>query len=140
MTDKETRRKIVIEYGAGATVTALSEKYKLSRTTISKILGSVKTEQKLSNNCSKTERVGVAIGRVKEIDEQDNKELARKTVNAIMSSLPNDIKRASIADKMKVLERMVELFGFNKEDEQEEVRLIVTSEDASGGSDEDANA
>lgn len=86
MTDKETRRKIIIEYGAGETVTALSEKYKLSRTTISKILGSVKTEQKLSNNCTKNERVGVAIGRVKEIDEQDNKELARKTVNAIMSS------------------------------------------------------
>lgn len=41
MTDKETRRKIIIEYGAGETVTALAEKYKLSRTTISKILGSV---------------------------------------------------------------------------------------------------
>lgn len=136
MIDNETRRKIIIEYGAGATITALAGKYKFSRTTISKILGSVKTEQKLSNNCTKTERVGVAIGRVKEIDEQDNKELARKTVNAIMKSLPKDIQKASMADKMKVLERMVELFGLANDEEQEEVRLIITSEDASGGGDD----
>ena len=53
-----------------------------------------------------------------------------------MKSLPKDIQKASMADKMKVLERMVELFGLANDEEQEEVRLIITSEDASGGGDD----
>ena len=140
MIDKETRRKIIIEYGAGATITALAEKYSVSRKTISKILTPQKSTQKhpistqkVLNEGKKTQE---AIEKVLTLDEQDNKELARKTVNAIMKSLPKDIQKASMADKMKVLERMVELFGLANDEEQEEVRLIITSEDASGGGDD----
>lgn len=141
MIDNETRRKIIIEYGAGATITSLAEKYSLTRKTISKILTPQKSTQKVPiistqkvlNEGKKTQE---AIEKVLTLDEQDNKELARKTVNAIMKSLPKDIKKASMADKMKVLERMVELFGLANDEEQEEVRLIITSEDASGGGDD----
>ena len=140
MIDNETRRKIIIEYGAGATITSLAEKYSLTRKTISKILTSQKSTQKLPISTQKVpnedKKTQEAIEKVLTLDEQDNKELARKTVNAIMKSLPKDIQKASIADKMKVLERMVELFGLANDEEQEEVRLIITSEDASGGGDD----
>lgn len=118
MIDNETRRKIIIEYGAGATITALAEKYSVSRKTISKILTPQKSTQKVPISTQKVLNEGKktqeAIEKVLTLDEQDNKELARKTVNAIMKSLPKDIQKASMADKMKVLERMVELFGLNK--------------------------
>ena len=140
MIDKETRRKIIIEYGAGATITALAEKYSVSRKTISKILTPQKSTQKVPISTQKVLNEGKktqeAIEKVLTLDEQDNKELARKTVNAIMKSLPKDIQKASMADKMKVLERMVELFGLANDEEQEEVRLIITSEYASGGGDD----
>ena len=140
MIDNETRRKIIIEYGAGETVTALAEKYSLTRKTISKILTSQKSTQKVPISTQKVpnedKKTQEAIEKVLTLDEQDNKELARKTVNAIMKSLPKDIQKASMADKMKVLERMVELFGLANDEEQEEVRLIITSEDASGGGDD----
>lgn len=140
MIDNETRRKIIIEYGAGATITALAEKYSLTRKTISKILTPQKSTQKVPISNQKVLNEGKktqeAIEKVLTLDEQDNKELARKTVNAIMKSLPKDIQKASIAGKMKVLERMVELFGLANDEEQEEVRLIITSEDASGGGDD----
>jgi len=38
MVDIATKRKILIEYGAGASISALSKKFTLSRPTISKIL------------------------------------------------------------------------------------------------------
>ena len=140
MIDKETRRKIIIEYGAGATITSLAEKYSLTRKTISKILTPQKSTQKVPISTQKVpnedKKTQEAIEKVLTLDEQDNKELARKTVNAIMKSLPKDIQKASMADKMKVLERMVELFGLANDEEQEEVRLIITSEDASGGGDD----
>lgn len=140
MVDNETRRKIIIEYGAGATIISLAEKYSVSRKTISKILTSQKSTQKVPISTQKVhnedKKTQEAIEKVLTLDEQDNKELARKTVNAIMKSLPKDIQKASIADKMKVLERMVELFGLANDEEQEEVRLIITSEDASGGGDD----
>ena len=140
MIDNETRRKIIIEYGAGATITSLAEKYSLTRKTISKILTSQKSTQKVPISTQKVpnedKKTQEAIEKVLTLDEQDNKELARKTVNAIMKSLPKDIQKASMADKMKVLERMVELFGLGNDEEQEEVRLIITSEDASGGGDD----
>lgn len=138
--DNETRRKIIIEYGAGATITALAEKYSVSRKTISKILTPQKSTQKVPISTQKVlnedKKTQEAVEKVLTLDEQDNKELARKTVNAIMKSLPKDIQKASMADKMKVLERMVELFGLANDEEQEEVRLIITSEDASGGGDD----
>lgn len=140
MIDNETRRKIIIEYGAGATITSLAEKYSLTRKTISKILTSQKSTQRVPISTQKVlnedKKTQEAIEKVLTLDEQDNKELARKTVNAIMKSLPKDIQKASMADKMKVLERMVELFGLANDEEQEEVRLIITSEDASGGGDD----
>lgn len=140
MIDKETRRKIIIEYGAGATITSLAEKYSLTRKTISKILTPQKSTQKVPISTQKVpnedKKTQEAIEKVLTLDEQDNKELARKTVNAIMKSLPKDIQKASMSDKMKVLERMVELFGLANDEEQEEVRLIITSEDASGGDDD----
>lgn len=140
MIDKETRRKIIIEYGAGATITSLAEKYSLTRKTISKILTTQKSTQKVPISTQKVpnedKKTQEAIEKVLTLDEQDNKELARKTVNAIMKSLPKDIQKASMSDKMKVLERMVELFGLANDEEQEEVRLIITSEDASGGGDD----
>lgn len=140
MIDNETRRKIIIEYGAGATITSLAEKYSLTRKTISKILTSQKSTQKVPISTQKVpnedKKTQEAIEKVLTLDEQNNKELARKTVNAIMKSLPKDIQKASMSDKMKVLERMVELFGLANDEEQEEVRLIITSEDASGGGDD----
>lgn len=140
MIDNETRRKIIIEYGAGATITSLASRYSLTRKTISKILNAKKSTQKVPISTQKVlnedKKTQEAVEKVLTLDEQDNKELARKTVNAIMKSLPKDIQKASMADKMKVLERMVELFGLANDEEQEEVRLIITSEDASGGGDD----
>lgn len=47
MVDIATKRKILIEYGAGASIVALSKKYAVSRKTISKILTPQKSSQKV---------------------------------------------------------------------------------------------
>lgn len=121
MIDEQTKRKILIEYGAGASISALSKKFTLSRPTISKILSDGKSLQKVYRSKKKVdslpEREKAVVERIIEEEEESNKALAEKTVRAIMKSLPKDIAEASLKDKMRVLEQMTAIFGIGDNDE-----------------------
>ena len=120
MIDIATKRKILIEYGAGSSIVALSKKYAVSRKTISKILSEKKVPKKFPSKKKvpiDDELIEETSEALDELEEESNKVLAEKTVRAIMKSLPKDIAGASLKDKMRVLEQMTAIFGIGDDDE-----------------------
>ena len=140
MIDIDTKRKILIEYGAGSSIVALSKKYAVSRKTISKILSEKKVPKKFPSKKKvpiDDELIEETIEALDELEEESNKALAEKTVRAIMKSLPKDIAEASLKDKMRVLEQMTAIFGIGDDDDDDKVgEIIISAEDGSGDDEE----
>lgn len=140
MIDIATKRKILIEYGAGSSIVALSKKYAVSRKTISKILSEKKVPKKFPSKKKvpiDDELIEETSEALDELEEESNKALAEKTVRAIMKSLPKDIAGASLKDKMRVLEQMTAIFGIGDDDDDDKVgEIIISSEDGSGDDEE----
>ena len=136
MIDIATKRKILIEYGAGSSIVALSKKYAVSRKTISKILSEKKVPKKFPSKKKvpiDDELIEETSEALDELEEESNKVLAEKTVRAIMKSLPKDIAGASLKDKMRVLEQMTAIFGIGDDDDDDKVgEIIISAEDGSG--------
>ncbi len=132
MIDIATKRKILIEYGAGSSIVALSKKYAVSRKTISKILSEKKVPKKFPSKKKvpiDDELIEETSEALDELEEESNKALAEKTVRAIMKSLPKDIAGASLKDKMRVLEQMTAIFGIGddeakKNDDDSNVHVV----------------
>ena len=141
MIDIATKRKILIEYGAGSSIVALSKKYAVSRKTISKILSEKKVPKKFPSKKKvpiDDELIEETSEALDELEEESNKVLAEKTVRAIMKSLPKDIVGASLKDKMRVLEEMTAIFGIGDDDDDDKVgEIIISAED--GSSDDEAH-
>ena len=140
MVDIATKHKILIEYGAGASIVALSKKYAVSRKTISKILSEKKVPKKFPSKKKvpiDDELIEETSKALDELEEESNKALAEKTVRAIMKSLPKDIAGASLQDKMRVLEHMTAIFGIGDDDDDDKVgEIIISAEDGSGDDEE----
>ena len=140
MIDIATTRKILIEYGAGSSIVALSKKYAVSRKTISKILSEKKVPKKFPSKKKvpiDDELIEETSEALDELEEESNKVLAEKTVRAIMKSLPKDIVGASLKDKMRVLEQMTAIFGIGDDDDDDKVgEIIISAEDGSGDDEE----
>ena len=140
MIDIATKRKILIEYGAGSSIVALSKKYAVSRKTISKILSEKKVPKKFPSKKKvpiDDELIEETSEALDELEEESNKVLAEKTVRAIMKSLPKDIAGASLKDKMRVLEQMTAIFGIGDDDDDDKVgEIIISAEDGSGDDEE----
>lgn len=140
MVDIATKRKILIEYGAGVSIVALSKKYAVSRKTISKILSEQKVPKKFPSKKKvpiEDDRIEKASEALDELEEESNKALAEKTVRAIMKSLPKAIAGASLKDKMRVLEQMTAIFGIGDDDDDDKVgEIIISAEDGSGDDEE----
>lgn len=140
MIDIATKRKILIEYGAGSSIVALSKKYAVSRKTISKILSEKKVPKKFPSKKKvpiDDELIEETSKALDELEEESNKALAEKTVRAIMKSLPKDIAGASLKDKMRVLEQMTAIFGIGDDDDDDKVgEIIISAEDGSGDDEE----
>ena len=140
MIDIATKRKILIEYGAGSSIVALSKKYAVSRKTISKILSEKKVPKKFPSKKKvpiDDELIEETSEALDELEEESNKVLAEKTVRAIMKSLPKDIVGASLKDKMRVLEQMTAIFGIGDDDDDDKVgEIIISAEDGSGDDEE----
>lgn len=139
MIDDSIKRQILVDYGTGIGVSALSRKYKVARATIYTLLGNKKPKTDKLDRLPP--RAAAAAKKLVELQEESNRKLAEQTVREIMKGLPADIKKASIKDKMLVLDRMAAIFHVGlDEEEQEEIRIVISSEDASGGNDENPNA
>lgn len=140
MIDIATKRKILIEYGAGSSIVALSKKYAVSRKTISKILSEKKVPKKFPSKKKvpiDDELIEETSEALDELEEESNKVLAEKTVRAIMKSLPKDIAGASLKDKMRVLEQMTAIFGIGDDDDDDKVgEIIISAEDGSSDDEE----
>lgn len=140
MIDIATKRKILIEYGAGSSIVALSKKYAVSRKTISKILSEKKVPKKFPSKKKvpiDDELIEETSEALDELEEESNKVLAEKTVRAIMKSLPKDIVGASLKDKMRVLEQMTAIFGIGDDDDDDKVgEIIISAEDGSSDDEE----
>ena len=140
MIDIATKRKILIEYGAGSSIVALCKKYAVSRKTISKILSEKKVPKKFPSKKKvpiDDELIEETSEALDELEEESNKVLAEKTVRAIMKSLPKDIVGASLKDKMRVLEQMTAIFGIGDDDDDDKVgEIIISAEDGSSDDEE----
>ena len=140
MIDIATKRKILIEYGAGSSIVALSKKYAVSRKTISKILSEKKVPKKFPSKKKvpiDDELIEETSEALDELEEESNKVLAEKTVRAIMKSLTKDIAGASLKDKMRVLEQMTAIFGIGDDDDDDKVgEIIISAEDGSSDDEE----
>ena len=140
MIDIATKRKILIEYGAGSSIVALSKKYAVSRKTISKILSEKKVPKKFPSKKKvpiDDELIEETSEALDELEEESNKVLAEKTVRAIMKSLPKDIAGASLKEKMRVLEQMTAIFGIGDDDDDDKVgEIIISAEDGSSDDEE----
>lgn len=118
MVKESIRKQILIEYGLGVAVSDLSKKYNIARTTIYGILG--KKSPKMNKLNKMPERVQVSVKKLDEIEQESNKMLAEKTVRTIMEALPDEIGRATIKDKILVLDRLMALYNLAEVIEKKE--------------------
>lgn len=112
------KRQITIESAAGSKVSELAEKFQVSHTAISKIL-------KERKSCEKLREVSNAA-------EAPYREKAHKIIGSIIDDLPQDLKKATLRDKMTVLEKMIVYYGTPQETGDSENRITIEIEDASG--------
>lgn len=118
----EDKRRIVIESAAGSTASELAKKFQVSHTAISKILKDEKSFKKLQDEVSK-----VAV--------EPYREKAHNIIRKIMDELPNDLKKATLKDKMVVFDKMIAYYGTPEENSEEVTGIRIEIEDASDGPD-----
>ena len=104
------KRQIVIEYVAGATCRELAQKFTTSPTTISKILREEKSLQKFTQ-----------VEQVYTQERQSLKQKAHSAIMQIIDGLSEDLKKASLRDKINAMESLKDIFGLPEEREEENV-------------------
>lgn len=115
------KRQITIEYAAGAKTTELAAKFHVSHTAISKILSKKEVASKLQE----------VSGKVQEAINAPYKEKAHAVIKSIIDDLPNDLKKASVKDKMIVLEKMITYYGVPEEEKEQVNEIVVKIVDGS---------
>lgn len=113
LTDKQ-RAEVITDFAAGKTKSDIARKFNLSPNAISKILDKYKSS-KINNKVQKE---------VQKSSKQDNRELARKIIDKAMASVIKDIDKTSPMDRIKIVERLMFLYG-NNENEKSKLELVI---------------
>ena len=104
LTDRQ-RKQIIAEYVSGATSQrALAERYHVSQKTISKILNTEESRQKVSYKKEENTRSMLEF-----LDAQ--KSTAQELMQKLLRASEKDIEAASLRDKMGALKILSEVFG-----------------------------
>ena len=131
LTDRQ-RKQIIADYaGGGISQRELAERYQVTQKTISKILSTTEVRQKVSEKKEENTR-----SMLEYLDEQKGK--AQGLIGRLLDASEEDIKKASLRDKMGAIKILSEVFGGNKDNElanDKRVSIKFVVEDVSGGDD-----
>ena len=131
LTDRQ-RKQIIADYaGGGISQRELAERYQVTQKTISKILSTTEVRQKESEKKEENTR-----SMLEYLDEQKGK--AQGLIGKLLDASEEDIKKASLRDKMGAIKILSEVFGGNKDNElanDKRVSIKFVVEDVSGGDD-----
>lgn len=131
LTDRQ-RKQIIADYaGGGISQRELAERYQVTQKTISKILSTTEVRQKVSEKKEENTR-----SMLEYLDEQKGK--AQGLIGRLLDASEEDIKKASLRDKMGAIKILSEVFSGNKDNElanDKRVSIKFVVEDVSGGDD-----
>lgn len=131
LTDRQ-RKQIIADYaGGGISQRELAERYQVTQKTISKILSTTEVRQKVSEKKEENTR-----SMLEYLDEQKGK--AQGLIGRLLDASEEDIKKASLRDKMGAIKILSEVFVGNKDSEMnsdKKVSIKFVVEDVSGGDD-----
>ena len=131
LTDRQ-RKQIIAEYVSGATSQrALAERYHVSQKTISKILNTEESRQKVSYKKEENTRSMLEF-----LDAQ--KSTAQELMQKLLRASEKDIEAASLRDKMGALKILSEVFAGKKDETVSDAvtEIVICAEDASEAGDE----
>ena len=129
LTDRQ-RKQIIAEYASGdISQRELAERYQVTQKTISKILSTEEVRQKVSLKKEENTRSMLEF-----LDEQ--KSTAQSLMQKLLKASEEDIKKASLRDKMGALKILSEVFAPRKGEETAKnsggVAVNISIEDCSG--------
>ena len=131
LTDRQ-RKRIVAEYALGGiSQQQLAEKYGVSRQAIAKLLSTEKSCEKLQQKKDENTR-----SMLEYLDEQKGR--AQGLIGKLLDASEEDIKKASLRDKMGAIKILSEVFAGNRDNElnsDKKVSIKFVVEDVSGGDD-----
>ncbi len=113
LTDKQ-RAEVITDFAGGKTKSDIARKFNVSPNAISKILNKFKS----SNNNDKVQK------EVQKSSKQDNHKLAKDIIDKAMASVVNDINKCSPMDRIKIVERLMILYGNNENQKSALDRVI----------------
>lgn len=128
LTDRQ-RKQIIAEYALGViSQRDLAERYHVTQKTISKILSTSEARQKVSEQKEENTRSMLEF-----LDEQ--KGMAQGLIRKLLAASEEDIKKASLRDKMGAIKILSEVFAPKGNEEVKErsgVAVNISIEDCSG--------
>lgn len=108
------KAEIIKQYASGRSVREIAQSLQVSHTAISKILKNIKS-------CQEQGKVDKSLQKVA---KQNNHALAKEIIDKAMLSVAKDIDKTSPMDRIKIVERLMFLYG-NNENEKSKLDLIV---------------
>lgn len=108
------KAEIIKQYVSGRSAREIAKSLHVSHTAISKILNEIKS-------CQEQGKVDKTLQKVA---KQNNHELAKTIIDKAMLSVVKDIEKTSPMDRIKIVERLMILYG-NNENEKSKLEQIV---------------
>jgi predicted DNA-binding protein YlxM (UPF0122 family) len=111
---KQDKAEVLKLYASGYSASEIAKKFQVSHTAISKILNNYKS-------CNEEQEVSQKLQKVA---KQDNHAVARRIIDKAMATVEEDIKKASPMDRIRIVERLMFLYG-NNEGEKSKLEQVV---------------
>ena len=108
------KAEIIKQYASGRSAREIAQSLHVSHTAISKILNKIKS-------CQEQGKVDKSLQKV---SKQDNHTLAKSIINKAMATVEEDIRKASPLDRIRIVERLMFLYG-NNENEKSKLEQVV---------------
>lgn len=108
------KAEIIKQYASGRSAREIAQSLHVSHTAISKILNKIKSCQEL----------GKVDKTLQKVSKQNNHELAKIIIDKAMASVAKDIEKTSPMDRIKIVERLMILYG-NNEDQKSALDRVV---------------
>lgn len=108
------KAEIIKQYASGRSAREIAQSLHVSHTAISKILNKIKS-------CQEKGKVDKTLQKVA---KQNNHELAKIIIDKAMASVVKDIEKTSPMDRIKIVERLMILYG-NDEDQKSALDRVI---------------
>ena len=108
---QQDKADIIKQYACGRSAREIAKSLQVSHTAISKILNEYKS-------CQSNQEVANKVAK------QDNHAIAKQIIDKAMASVVKDIEKTSPMDRIKIVERLMFLYG-NNENEKSKLEQVV---------------